>query len=155
MYQIKNINQINPFLMTLTSGNDHWMYLSSTGCLTAGRSEAQHSIFPYVTDDLLHKNHHFTGPVTLIKATLNEKIITWEPFSKDNRSNKFQTNLYKGPLGNQIIFEEINQELKLKFTYNWQCSQKFGFVRNSKIENIGSETIHLKIMDGLRNSFLL
>ena len=107
MYQIKNINQLDPFLMTLTSAYDHWMYISSTGCLTAGRSEAQHSIFPYVTDDLLHKNHHFTGPVTLIKATLNGKIITWEPFSKDNRSNKFQTNLYKGPLGNQIIFEEI------------------------------------------------
>jgi len=151
MYQIKNINQINPFLMTLTSGYDHWMYISSTGCLTAGRSEAQHSIFPYVTDDLLHQNIHFTGPITLIKTTLNNKVETWKPFSKDNHLEKFQTNLYKGPLGNQIIFEEINHELELKFTYSWQCSQKFGFIRNSKIENIGSKTMNVTIIDGLRN----
>ena len=151
MYQIKNINQLNPFLMTLTSAYDHWMYISSTGCLTAGRSEAQHSIFPYVTDDLLHQNSHFTGPVTLVKATLNDKIIIWKPFSNDNQSDKFQTSLYKDPLGNQIIFEEINHELKLKFTYSWQCSQKFGFIRNSKIENIGLKTTSVKITDGLRN----
>jgi len=151
MYQIKNINQLSPFLMTLTSAYDHWMYISSTGCLTAGRSEAQHSIFPYVTDDLLHQNHYFTGPVTIVKTTLNDKIIIWKPFSNDNQSDKFQTSLYKDPLGNQIIFEEINHELKLKFTYSWQCSQKFGFIRNSKIENIGLKTTSVKITDGLRN----
>ena len=151
MYQIKNINQLSPFLMTLTSAYDHWMYISSTGCLTAGRSEAQHSIFPYVTDDLLHQNHYFTGPVTIVKTTLNDKIIIWKPFSNDNQSDKFQTSLYKDPLGNQIIFEEINHELKLKFTYSWQCSQKFGFIRNSKIENIGLKNTSVKIIDGLRN----
>ena len=64
---------MSPFLMTLTSGYDHWMYVSSTGCLTAGRSEAKYSIFPYVTDDLLHKNAHFTGPITLIEYEKNNK----------------------------------------------------------------------------------
>jgi hypothetical protein len=36
LYKISNVNHMDPFLMTITSGSDHWMYLSSTGCLTAG-----------------------------------------------------------------------------------------------------------------------
>ena len=54
-YKIEHINKMDPFLMTITSGDNHWMYLSSTGCLTAGRKKAKYSLFPYVTDDLNHE----------------------------------------------------------------------------------------------------
>ena len=60
--------------MTLTSAYDHWMYISSTGCLTAGKNEAKHAIFPYVTDDLLHQNISFTGPISLVKVKSKRKI---------------------------------------------------------------------------------
>ena len=80
MYKIKNINEIPPFLMTLTSAYDHWMYISSTGCLTAGKSEAKHAIFPYVTDDLLHQNISFTGPISLVKIKSKRKIKYGTPF---------------------------------------------------------------------------
>ena len=81
LYKITNVNQMDPFLMTITSGDDHWMYLSSTGCLTAGRKKAEHALFPYVTDDLLHRNDHFTGPVTVIRIKKDKK----------SRSNKTST----------------------------------------------------------------
>ena len=31
---------MRPFFMTLVSGSDHWMFISSTGALTAGRGNA-------------------------------------------------------------------------------------------------------------------
>ena len=142
---------MSPFLMTLTSGYDHWMYVSSTGCLTAGRSEAQYAIFPYVTDDLLHKNAHFTGPVTLIQCKINNKIELWQPFFNYGQFDNYERNLFKGPLGDQIIFEEINHKLGLRFSYSWQCSEKFGFIRNSKIENISNKNLSVNILDGLMN----
>ncbi len=51
MVMIKNVDRIDPFLMSIVSSDDHWMYVSSTGCLTAGRKHAENALFPYVTDD--------------------------------------------------------------------------------------------------------
>ena len=80
---IRNVGRLDPFLMSIVSSDDHWMYVSSTGCLTAGRKHSENALFPYVTDDLLHVNGHFTGPVTVIKVKkTNEKLTQdWEPFS--------------------------------------------------------------------------
>ena len=46
MYRISPIDQMDPFLMSVVSSSDLWMYLSSTGGLTAGRVEAQRCMFP-------------------------------------------------------------------------------------------------------------
>jgi len=151
MYKIKNINEIPPFLMTLTSAYDHWMYLSSTGCLTAGKNEAKHSIFPYVTDDLLHQNISFTGPISLVKVKSKEEDKIWNPFSNNYISEEIERNLFKNALGNKIIFEEINYKYGLKFSYEWNCSEKFGFVRKSIIKNIDQSKTKVEIMDGLMN----
>ena len=45
-YRIKNVDQMDPFLMSLTSSDNHWMFISSNGALTAGREKANHSLFP-------------------------------------------------------------------------------------------------------------
>ena len=36
-YQIANYDRLRPFFMSIVSGGDHWMFISSTGALTAGR----------------------------------------------------------------------------------------------------------------------
>ena len=64
--------------MSITSSADHWMYLSSTGGLTAGRKKAEQALFPYVTDDLLHRNAHFTGPVTVIRFRKGKNMFKHE-----------------------------------------------------------------------------
>ena len=46
MYRISPIDRIDPFLMSVVSSSDLWMFLSSTGGLTAGRVEAQQCVFP-------------------------------------------------------------------------------------------------------------
>ena len=37
LYKISNFKDIDPFLMSITSADNHWMYISSSGCLSAGR----------------------------------------------------------------------------------------------------------------------
>ena len=37
-YEIGGVEQMEPFLMTLASDSDHWLFILSNGALTAGRS---------------------------------------------------------------------------------------------------------------------
>ena len=108
LFKISNFNELDPFLMTITSAYVHWMYLSSSGCLTAGRQIADHALFPYITDDLLHRNAHSTGPITAINIVENKNSNPWQPFSSQLDNYKKERNLYKNSLGNKVIFEEIN-----------------------------------------------
>lgn len=104
---IADYDLMSPFFMSVVSNSELWMYLSSTGCLTAGRNNPDKVIFPYYTVDKIHENASNTGPVTLIKV--NGKV--WQPFSTD-RIQPFpvRRNLYKNIYGNKVLFEEINEE---------------------------------------------
>ena len=115
LYKISNFKDIDPFLMSITSADNHWMYLSSTGCLSAGRQKAEYALFPYVTDDLLHKNSHFTGPVTCISVELESKKYSWQPFSDQMIPTKKIRTFIKY-LGNKIVIEEINHTMDSHFS---------------------------------------
>ena len=68
MYRISPLDDIDPFLMTIVSNSDLWMFLSSTGGLTAGRVEPERCIFPYETDDRLHHLSGRVGPITVLRV---------------------------------------------------------------------------------------
>ena len=79
-YKISNVDRMDPFLMSLTSSDNHWMFISSNGALTAGREKADYSLFPYITDNLIHSSLNTTGPTTTIEIYKdNNKIDTWSP----------------------------------------------------------------------------
>jgi len=50
-YKISNYDGMRPFFMSIVSNSNHWMFISSTGGLTAGRKNSNYSLFPYYTDD--------------------------------------------------------------------------------------------------------
>ena len=137
--------------MSINSADNHWMYISSTGCLTAGRGQAKYALFPYVTDDLLHQNAHYTGPSTHIFVKQNNKKYLWQPFSDQIESYKKEQNLYKNSLGNKIVFEEVNHSLGLTFLYSWQASSRYGFVKKTKLINHSEVKVKVKLIDGLKN----
>ena len=56
-YRIASYDRMPPFLMTLATDTDLWMFVTSGGGLTAGRVDADGSIFPYETVDRLHDGH--------------------------------------------------------------------------------------------------
>ena len=63
-YRISNYDLMQPFFMSIVSDSDHWMFLSSTGGVTAGRINPESAIFPYYTDDKIHESGELTGGST-------------------------------------------------------------------------------------------
>ena len=76
-YVIPEVDRLESFLVAVVSPDDHWLYASSSGGLAAGRVDAEGSLFPYRTDDLLHQVHGFSGGFTAIR----EGDEIWEPFT--------------------------------------------------------------------------
>ena len=151
-YVIENYDLMDPFLMSVVSNSDHWMYISSTGGLTAGRKNPDCAIFPYYTDDKIIESYSTTGSKTIILATSSGRRFLWKPFSDHyNRVYNVKRNLYKSVEGNRVIFEEINKDLKLAFSYSWMNSESYGWIRRSSLQNISGSRMDISIIDGIRN----
>ncbi|MGD0140441.1 MAG: hypothetical protein ABSD28_16350 [Tepidisphaeraceae bacterium] len=152
MYRISGHDQFEPFLIALCTETDLWMYLSSTGGVTAGRFDSDHAIFPYETEDRLHRARGISGPYTLFRVTRRGKPTRlWEPFSPIHFDGPTERNLYKNPLGSRVTFEEVNHELELVFRYSWAASSKFGFVRWATLLNSRNNDVRVELLDGLLN----
>ncbi len=151
-YKISNSDKMRPFFMSLVSNSNHWMFISSNGALTAGRKDANNALFPYYTDDKITESSEITGSKTIVQVFREGKIYLWEPFS-DKYEGVYKTtrNLYKNNYGNKVLFEEINEDLKITFRYQWNSSNLYGFVRKATIINNSSETLKAKVLDGLQN----
>ncbi len=151
-YKISNSDVMRPFFMSIVSDSNHWMFISSNGGLTAGRQNSESALFPYYTDDKLTEFAEITGSKTIIQVKRQDRIMLWEPFSNRYQGvYKIHRNLYKNSIGNKVVFEEINEDLKLTFRYQWNSSDRFGFVRKSTLINNSSNQIELTLVDGLQN----
>jgi hypothetical protein len=148
MYRISNMDAMDPFLMTVVSSSDLWMFLSTTGGLTAGRVKPADCIFPYETDDRLHANAGRVGPVTILQIRTGEGTTVWEPFSGSGPHQR--RSLFKSLLGDAVIFQEEHRELGLTFRYRWAPSERFGWVRTATLLHDGSEPpFSVNVVDGL------
>ena len=147
-YLIPDVDRLGEFLMSIVSDSDHWLFVSSRGGLTAGRRDANAALFPYETADRLHRVSGLTGPVTAFREANSGAL--WEPFRHES-PQRGERNLYKSVVGDQIIFEETNDELGLVFRYRWSTSERFGFVRTSSLVNRTEEAVAVDAVDGLLN----
>ena len=151
-YKITNVNKMRPFFMSIVSAYDHWLFISSTGALSAGRKNSNNALFPYYTDDKISESHDVTGSKSIFHVNKNNKEYLWEPFTKTSDFiYKNERNLYKNLRGNKVIFEEINNDLGLKFSYQWTTCDKYGFIKTSSIKNLNNEDISISLVDGFQN----
>lgn len=151
-YQIKNSDQMKPFFISVVSASDHWLFISSTGCLSAGRIRPENALFPYKSVDYIHESAENTGSKTIVKIQTDSGSKQWEPFNLQHNSfYNVERNVYKNIAGDKIIFEEINLDLELSFKYQWATSEKFGFVRTSTIKNNAKQAVDIEIVDGIQN----
>ncbi len=151
-FKISNVDEMRPFFMSIVSDSNHWMFISSNGGITAGRKNADYALFPYYTEDKLTESTEITGSKTIISMEENGIRKLWEPFSIRNEGlYNVSRNLYKNIYGNKVIFQEINHDLKLTFSYQWSSSNRFGFVRKAKITNNSESTRHIELIDGIQN----
>ncbi len=151
-YSIHNYDGMDDFFVSVVSPSDQWMYISSNGSLTAGRKNRDNALFPYYTDDKIHDYHGITGSRTYIIAEKNAQEFLWEPFQKRDQ-NLYHTEkiIYKNLTGNKIRFQEINHDLGLEFHYEWSNSDRYGFVKSSGIRNLETESLKIRMLDGIGN----
>ena len=151
-YRITDVDAMPPFLMSLVSDSDHWLFVSSTGALTAGRVDPDHALFPYYTDDKIHDARSDTGAVTVLLVSTPDGRQLWEPFA-DRYAGAYaiSRNLYKSAVGTTVRFEEVNHDLGLTFAYSWAPSERFGFVRSASLANGGAAPVTVQLLDGVRN----
>ena len=138
--------------MSIVSDSNHWLFVSSNGGISAGRKNPELALFPYYTDDKIADTAETTGSKTLLRVTKNGQIVLWEPFSiRSEGSFEITRNLYQNRFGNKVIFEEINHDLGLGFQYEWNTSNLYGFVKQSRLVNLSEETLDIALVDGLQN----
>lgn len=151
-FKIENYDQMDPFFMTIVSDTDFWMFVSSTGGITAGRQNSDNALFPYYTDDKIHDSCETTGAHTMIILEVADKQFLWKPFMRhiDGVYN-ISRNLYKNATGNKIIFEEDNHTLQMAFRYTWTTSQRYGIVKTSELTCHRKDNTSVRVLDGIRN----
>ncbi|MBO6523912.1 MAG: hypothetical protein JJ971_08810 [Balneolaceae bacterium] len=151
-YKISNYDQMPPFFISVVSDSDHWLYISTKGGLSAGRKNPENALFPYYTDDKIHDGSDITGSKTIMLVNTSDETYLWEPFAERFEGvYSIERNIYKSIAGNQLIFEEINHDLNLSFTYSWNSSRKYGFVKKSTLNNLSESDVKIRLLDGLQN----
>lgn len=150
--KISSNDLMRPFFMSIVSNSNHWMFISSNGGLSAGRKDAEHALFPYYTDDKITEAAEITGSKSIFWIESKGEHFLWEPFS-DRFEGRYQIsrNLYKNILGNKVLFEEINHDLNLTFRYQWNSSDRFGFIKKSSLQNHSGGSVNVAALDGIQN----
>lgn len=151
-FKISNCDAMSPFFMTIVSDSNHWLFISSNGGLSAGRKNSDYALFPYYTSDKITETADVTGSKSIFIIEKGDIAQVWEPLSERfDGMYKVSRNLYKNTYGNKVVFEEINHDLGLTFSYEWNSSNKYGFVRKSKLINNGSADVKITLLDGIQN----
>ena len=151
-YKISNVDQMRPFFMSIVSDSNHWMFIGSNGGLSAGRKDAENALFPYYTDDKIIESAEDTGSKSIFHIHKDGKKHVWSPFSKRYEYiYKISRNLYKNRYGNKVLFEEVNHDLDITFQYQWNSSNRFGFVKKSRLINNSLEEVNISVLDGIQN----
>jgi hypothetical protein len=151
-YRIEHAEVLPPFLTTVVSDADHWLFVGSNGALTAGRQSSKFALFPYTTEDKLLEGLDVSGPHTALIVGRDGARRLWQPFSSlSDFVYDVTRSLEKSVLGNKLRFEELNADLGVRFSYEWQTSAKFGFVRECTLENTSTAPLELRVLDGVQN----
>ena len=151
-YRIDGIDHLPPFFMTIVGASDLWLFISSTGGLTAGRNDAEHALFPYYTDDKVTESASHTGGLTAIRVETEGGSVVWLPFAPIRPGDPaVHRALLKDDLGTELIFEEARPDLGLVLRVTWTTSGRFGIVRSCEVADTSGRARSLVVLDGVQN----
>ena len=92
-----------------------------------------------------------TGSKTLIRIVHGDKFQYWEPFNlQHDYRYQVERHLYKNALGNKLMFEEINHDLGLIFSYQWATSDQHGFIRQATLKRRNNLNALVKTQPALK-----
>jgi hypothetical protein len=148
-YRIDDYDLLDPFLVTVVTSDDQWVFVSSSGALTAGRGRAEHALFPYETDDRLHRSGGRSGPITIIRVAGADE--PWQPFAPTTPLGRVRRSLAKTVSGDRLRFEEHHPAHGLTFRQTWAPAGRFGLVRRCEVlaDEGRRDPIELDLLDGV------
>jgi len=146
---IRNVDSMPPFLMSVVSNDDHWLFIASNTPFTAGRVDPDGALFPYQTVDKIMRHADTSGAISLFQVKCGGGWALWEPWRDGVRAHRLTRNLYKHVLGTTVIFEEINHDLGLNFRWSLATSETYGFVKQCRLENLAGHPVAVRCLDGL------
>lgn len=150
--EIRDHDLLPPFLMTVVSASNAWMFLSSRGSLTAGRTSPDGAVFPYVTDDKLHDSVEVSGPVTTVRVADPSGAKVWDLFARRGRERfELERRVAKSTACDAVFFEERNVTLGLVLRTSWEASERYGWIRRVSLLNESQKPVEFRILDGLLN----
>ncbi len=144
---IRNVDKLSPFLMSIVSDSDHWLFVGSNSPFTAGRVDTDHALFPYQTVDKILRHPDTSGALTVMQVKRGEQWLLWEPW-RDGHAYRVSRHLYKHVYGTAVIFEEVNEDLHLRFRWSLTACEPYGFVRECRLENLQNEPVEVRYLDG-------
>jgi hypothetical protein len=145
---IRNVDAMPPFLMSVVSNGNLWLFVGSNSPFTAGRGDADHAIFPYRTADKILRHPGASGARSLFLVERDHGYSLWEPWQSAPGTYRTRRNLFKSEFGTSVIFEEINDDLGLSFAWTLTTSEAFGLVRFCTLENLRPDTVRVRYLDG-------
>ena len=151
---VDDCRSLAPFLVNVVSADDHWMFVTSNGGITAGRRTPDEAIFPYCNQDQLFESTGSTGALTILRLTgpFPGAGVLWEPWAPCIApGSPIERRLYKNVTGSSVIFEETHPAIGLRWRHEWSCSAVHGIVRRAEIVNTGAEPVTVNLLDGFRN----
>ncbi len=139
------VDRLDPFLMTVVSDSDCWLFAGSNGGLTAGRVDADHALFPYRTADKILRQPAADGAVCILQTGDH----TWEPWATPASEGESVVRcVSKHRTGCAIRFEETHFNLGLRWSATLVPTAEFGLVRECRIENLNHTTVGIRLLDG-------
>ena len=73
-YRIANHDAMPPFLMSMVSDSNHWIFLSNNGALAAGRGDPDPRAVPSQTHDGLHEEQAQVGGKTVLRVRWGSRV---------------------------------------------------------------------------------
>jgi hypothetical protein len=145
---IRNVDRLAPFLMSIVSNSDLWLFVGSNSPFTAGRVDPDTALFPYQTVDKILRHPDTSGALSIFLVKRGDQWSLWEPWQPSGRVYRISRHLYKHAYGTTVIFEEINHDLHLRFRWSLTTCERYGLVRACALENIGDKPVEIRYLDG-------
>ncbi len=146
--RLGNVDSMPPFLMSVVSDSDVWLFVGSNGAFTAGRTDPDHGLFPSQTADKILRDPGASGVRSVFLVSRGGSTTVWAPWRETPGVRSVQRNLYKRIDGTGVIFEEIDEDLGLRFRSRLGACEPFGVVRRSVIEDLRGEAVSIRYLDG-------
>jgi len=147
-YCIRNVDRLAPFLMSIVSDTDLWLFVGSNSPFTAGRVDPDTALFPYQTVDKILRHPDTSGALSVFLVQRGDQWSLWEPWLPSGRVYRISRHLYKHASGTTVIFEEVNHDLQLRFRWSLTTCERYGLVRACSLENTADKPVEVRYLDG-------